>query len=279
VRLAAEADWVELANVVDKKRSALNPHPTQDFLTDEFAQHGGKESIQFAFPFAVADGEIRMDIPLGMMRPEADQLPGSCKNWLSVGRWIDVANPTQGVTWITLDAPLVEIGEISATMLGSQKDPAKWRKHIEPAQRFYSWVMNNHWETNYRAYQEGPVEFRYALRPHTGYNSAAASRLAIGMSEPLLVSVANSDPTQPPLLRVEPADVLALTLKQSDDAGALIIRLFGASGEKRNAKLIWPSPTAPKLWRSNLSEERVEAIHGEITVAAWDLITIRVDRT
>jgi alpha-mannosidase len=121
------------------------------------------------------------------MQPEVDQLPGSCKNWLSVGRWIDVANADNGVTWVSLDAPLAEIGGISATKLGSQKDPSVWRQHIEPTQTFYSWVMNNHWGTNYRAYQEGIVVFRYALRPHTRYHPALASRLAVSLSLPLLV--------------------------------------------------------------------------------------------
>ena len=79
-----------------------------------------------------------MDIPLAEMRPEIDQLPGSCKNWLPVGRWIDVANAVQGVTWVTLDAPLVEVGGITATMLGSQRDPTIWREHIERTQKFYS---------------------------------------------------------------------------------------------------------------------------------------------
>jgi alpha-mannosidase len=145
VRLTAGADWLETMNVVNKKRAPLNPYPGTGGPGDEFAQHEAKESMEFAFPFAVSDGKMRMDIPLAVMRPETDQLPGSCKNWLPVGRWIDVANADQGVTWVSLDAPLVEVGGITATMLGSRKDPTVWRHHIEPTQKFYSWVMNNHW--------------------------------------------------------------------------------------------------------------------------------------
>ena len=55
-----------------------------------------------------------------------------------------------------------------ATLLNSQTDPDSWRKKIEPTQKLYSWAMNNHWHTNYRAYQEGPVQFRFVLRPHRG---------------------------------------------------------------------------------------------------------------
>ena len=279
VRLVAGADWVELSNVVDKKRAAIDPHPENAAFAHEFAQHGGKESLQFAFPFAIPDGKVHMDIPLAEMRPEIDQLPGSCKNWLPVGRWIDVANEGQGVTWVTLDAPLVEVGGITATMLGSQRDPTVWREHIEPTQKFYSWAMNNHWGTNYRAYQEGVVEFRYALRAHDGYDAAAASRLAIGLSQPLLASAASSDSPAQPLLQIEPPDVLALALKPSEDGNAWIVRLFGASGEDRTATLRWSQPTPPRIWLSDLSEKPIKALDGEIAVAAWDLVTVRVDRT
>src|ERR1017187_5023484 len=278
VRLVAGADWLEISNVVDKKRAPINPHPEDKDFSNAWAQYGGKESVQFAFPFAVPDGKMHMDIPLAEMQPEIDELPGSSKNWLPVGRWIDVANERQGVTWVTLDAPLVEVGEISATMPGSQHNALLWREHIAPTQKFYSWVMNNHWSTNYRAYQEGVVEFRYALRAHGGYDPAAASRLAIGLSQPLIPSVASANPPSKPLLQIEPPDVLALALKPSDDGHAWILRLFGASGEQRKAKLRWSAPKAPQVWLSDLSEKPLKALDGEITVAGWDLVTVRADR-
>jgi alpha-mannosidase len=215
---------------------------------------------------------------LAEMQPEIDQLPGSCKNWLPVGRWIDVANEQHGVTWVTLDAPLVEVGGITATMLGSQRDPTIWREHIERTQKFYSWAMNNHWGTNYRAYQEGAVEFRYALRAHDGYDPAGAGRFAIGLSQPLVASVASSEPPPASLLQIEPPDVLAIALKPSEDGNAFIVRLFGASGEERKAKLHWSMATPPRLWRSDLSERQIEPMHGEIRVAGWDLVTVRADR-
>ncbi|WP_348267892.1 glycoside hydrolase family 38 C-terminal domain-containing protein [Edaphobacter paludis] len=277
VRLVAGEDHVELTNIVDKKRAPLNPHPGKGGPGDDFAQREAKESVQFAFPFAVRDGAMRMDIPLGVMRPEIDQLPGACRNWLPVGRWIDVSNAEHGVTWVTLDAPLVEVGEISANMLGSQRDPKLWRKYIAPTQTFYSWAMNNHWGTNYRAYQEGVVEFRYALRPHAGYDAAAAGRFAIGLSQPLVTTVASAAAVKPALLRIEPEDVLALALKTSEDGESTVIRLLGASGEERQAKLTWAAPQQPQLWLSDLSEQRVKRIDGEVTVAGWDLVTLRAD--
>src|SRR4029077_17844845 len=96
VRLKASADWIEISHIVNKKRALLNPNPGQGGPGGDFAQHESKESLQFAFPFAIQNGQIHIDVPLAVMRPEIDQLPGSCKNWLSVGRWIDVANAEYG---------------------------------------------------------------------------------------------------------------------------------------------------------------------------------------
>jgi alpha-mannosidase len=220
-----------------------------------------------------------MDVPLAIMRPEKDQLPGACKNWLPVGRWIDVSNQQRGVTWATLDAPLVEIGEISATMLGSQKDPTVWRKHIEPTQKFYSWAMNNHWGTNYRAYQEGIVEFRYALRPHQGHDAAACSRFAIGLSQPLVAAPSGDDHAAEPLLRVEPAQVLVLALKPSDDGKAHIVRLFNASGETQSARIHWAKSKAATIRLSDVNERALQPVEeGAVTIAGYDLVTLRIEQ-
>jgi alpha-mannosidase len=140
--------------------------------------------------------------------------------------------------------------------------------------------MNNHWGTNYRAYQEGPVEFRYALRLHGGHDAGAANRFAIGLSQPLLAAAASgqSHPSGS-LLRVQPDDVLALTLKPSDDGKAWIVRLFNASEAPQSATLTWPKLTVGRTWRSNLSEEQLDPEPGVTVLDPWELATLRIDRT
>jgi alpha-mannosidase len=277
VRLKASADWIEISNIVDKKRAPLNPHPGVGGPGGDFAQHESKESVQLAFPFAIKNGQIHIDVPLAVMRPEIDQLPGSCKNWLPVGRWIDVANAEYGVTCAILDAPLVEIGSLSATMLGSQTHPEIWRKQIEPTRKFYSWVMNNHWGTNYRAYQDGPVEFRYALRPHGGYEPAAAGRFAMGMSQPLVSSAQGQRSPNALKLRIDQEDVILQECKRSADGSAWIARLFGASGEPRRANLTWTDNTPIEVWRSDLREQPLERLGTQVDVPAWELVTLRIE--
>ena len=118
------------------------------------------------------------------------------------------------------------MGGLTANLLNSQTNPDVWRKQVDPTQKLYSWAMNNHWGTNYRAYQEGPTVFRFILRPHRGA-IADATRFATGFSQPLLVvRLRGANQNLEPLLRVEPADVLVTGLKPSDDGKSLMVRLF-----------------------------------------------------
>ena len=269
IRLAASADYVELLDTVDKKRIAAQSYLAKD----------GKESVHFAFPFNVPGGELRLDAPLSVIRPEQDQMPAACKNWLSVGRWADVANRDYGVTWVTLDVPLVEVGCLMPPLLNSQTTLDSWRKKIEPTQKLFSWVMNNHEDTNYRAYQEGATQFRYVLRPRRGRASDAEnSRFATGFSQPLIALTGHgAAPRQTPLLRVEPDSILVTALKPCDDGCAWIIRLFGAGATPATAKLTWSHLAPPRVWLSDTSERPLRELAGDILVPAQGVVTIRVE--
>ncbi|MGD0897643.1 MAG: hypothetical protein ABR915_07385 [Thermoguttaceae bacterium] len=265
VRCVAGLDYVEILDLADKTR----------LEAQSYVSKAGKESVQFGFPFHVPGGQIVLDIPLGMMRPEADQMPGACKNWLTAGRFADVSNRQRGVTWVTLDAPLVEIGGITATLVNQQADPSAWRKTIEPTQKLYSWVMNNHWYTNYRAYQEGPVLFRFALRPHGKADLAEASRFALGLSQPLLAVPARGAKPAAPLFRISSADVLMIGLKPADDATAWIVRLFNVADEDRAVTLSRGDARPAALWLSGTSERRGAPVDGPIPIPAHGLVTVR----
>ena len=272
VRLAAEHDFLELDNTVSKRRAAYAS------TTDDKGRHPVlKESIQFAFPFAVENGQLTVDVPFAQVRPELDQLPGSCKNWMPVSRWVDVSNTNGGITWVTLDAPLIEVGGITATKLNSQTDPEIWLRHLDPTQTFFSWAMNNHWGTNYRAWQEGPVTFRYAVRPHKGADLARATQFATGLSQPLVVMPATGALSAVgALLHVEPADVVVEELKPSADGKGWIVRLFNASDRTADVRLSWsPRAGVVETSRCNLAEEPLAAFENDFSLAASELIIVR----
>jgi alpha-mannosidase len=164
VRLVAGSDRVEIVNRFDKTR-VYTP-----------------EAVLFRFPLAVDDAETRISAPGGAYTVERQQPPGANRNYFSVERWVDQHDATGGVTLVSIDVPVVGLGSI-----GTDAVVVGWRDHVDPAPVLFSYVMNNYWETNYRAWQAGPHAFRYVLRPHGRFDETEAERLGVEVARPLIV--------------------------------------------------------------------------------------------
>jgi hypothetical protein len=251
VRVLDGINRVEITNRVDKEKVRE------------------KEGVHFAFPFNVPEGVVRMDIPWAVARPEADQIPGSCKNWFTVQRWVDISSQDFGVTWSTLDAPLVELGAITAE--------TPWMKSIASSQTLYSYVMNNYWHTNYKADQEGPVVFRYALQPHGQFESAAAARFGMESSQPLIpVPVGQGVREVPSLLSIAPEGVLAAGLEPVDGGRSLLLRLFGASGKPEQVRLEGRLAAGGRPRVTDLSGGSAAHAANPLPVLPYELVTLKV---
>jgi len=184
---------------------------------------------------------------------------------------------------MTPDAPLVELGGITANLIGSLPNPRVWKDKIDPSTTLYSWAMNNHWHTNYRAEQEGPAVFRYFLWPHPqGFSAADATRRALELGQPFVVLPARGDaPKTAPLLVYGPggfSSAIVTAFKPSDDGRALIVRLFGISGRDEKATLKWADPQPKAMWLSDNSERAGQPLAGNsIDVPAWSIVTVRAE--
>jgi alpha-mannosidase len=207
-------------------------------------------------------------------------MPGACKNWFPVGRWVDVSNQECGVTWATLDAPIVEVGGLTAERIGigPQSDPAAWLDKLAPSQTLYSWVMNNYWELCFKANQDGPTTFRYILLPHKQYYPVAAQRFGIECSQPLVATPARGAmPDGRPFLELDTPEVIIASIKPSEDRKALIVRLFGAGGKTAQVTLHWGQSVPKAVWISNLAEEQGKVVTGPVEVSAFGVVTLRAE--
>jgi alpha-mannosidase len=236
-----------------------------------------KESVHFGFPFHVPGGVMRVDIPWAVIQPDVDQLPGACKNYFTVGRWVDVSNSQLGVTWSTLDAPLLEVGGIHVDV----EDPftsRSWIKQLEPTQTLYSYIMNNYWETNYRASQEGMTNFRYSILPHKQYDQTAAARFGVERSQPLVATPVRRDaPVPGSRLSVEGQGVIVTSLKPSEDGQALMLRLFNPGAQPAQASIKWRDPAPTRVTISSPREEVGSDVTGPLELPAMGITTLRAE--
>ena len=159
---------VELANTVDKK--AVRE----------------KESVHFAFPFGIPDAVSRYNTGWGgIFSPGSCQLAGANQDYYCVQHWCDVSNQDYGVSLLLREACLVEPGEMLDEQPGKY-GVKEWKTKPNTAPTLYSYVMNNYWHTNFKADQEGPVTFTYALVPHGLFNVVDTQKEGLSFNQPLL---------------------------------------------------------------------------------------------
>jgi alpha-mannosidase len=230
-----------------------------------------KEGVHISYPFNVPQGQLRYDVANGIVRPEEDQLPGACKNFFSAQSWVDVSNDQRGITWATPDAPLIEIGAITAEK--------RWMKETENAQNIYSYVMNNYWHTNYKADQDGMITIRYSLQPHGELLIEDVVRFGMGQREPLVV-VAASGPARSDnsLFEVESFSIVATSVKPVGIDGSWLVCLYNPTSLNHSTTLQWNRSVPVLFHASDVFGKTGEALAGSIHVPAYGTVLVRVNR-
>jgi hypothetical protein len=260
-----------------------------------------KEGVHFGFSFNVPDCKTKLDIPLGIMQPEVDQLPGANRNWLAVQHWTNFSNDSTSVTWSTPDVPLVEIGKISANIVGDDKafnpDPHRsgarmlntipesesskfpWFRFLQNKSVIYSWVMNNHWNTNFPRSQSGILTFRYGmLAQNSKYNVVSANRFGFEQSQPL-ISVQTEKPLNVEFpFAIDNPNVFISSVKPSDDGKATIIRLRSVSDKSELIILKGLPSDINKIHYCNEAETANQNFDGKIMMLPYGIIGLRIEK-
>lgn len=238
----------------------------------------GKEGVHMAFPLNIPGGIYRMDGSWGFVRPETDQLPGSCKDYFSSGRWIDLSNKDVGVTLTLLESPLVELG-----MMTDETPVSKlyrtWRTSVAPGKTIYSYVMNNYWHTNFAASQEGATGLHYAIIPHDAFDAAAAYRAGVEQSQPLMVRQSSAaESAMVPLFRIDSGDVVVTSLMPAMDGKAVMVRLYNAGGNPAEFGITWLALKPGRVRVSSLGEIAGAPAGRRLTLPPFGILTLRCER-
>ncbi len=183
-----------------------------------------KESIYFAFPFAVLSPRLAWEVTGGVDRAGAPRVPGSASHMRAIRHWVALQGDDAGVGWATLDAPLIETG-----MLHLPYAPFPPTFEAQPADTatVFSWAANNLWDTNFPGHQGGEARFRYRVASGLGGSpwelGAEAAECAV---RPLVGMLGTSGIDQGRLLELE-GDVDLVTATPAPHGVALHLRAPG----------------------------------------------------
>lgn len=229
-----------------------------------------KEALYVAFPFALTKPTVEVEVPLGRMTVERDQLPGSCRDWYCHTHWVWLHDAAEGILWSGPDTPLVTLNDIFR---------GQWRRTVAPDGTLFAYVLHNYWPTNFAARQGGELQFRYRISGAApGGDRADPVRRGWAACDPLYVSAPYASAGAGPLPRkdagvlITDPGVLVVGAKPADDRMGVIVKLADVSGVTR-AVSVWP---AAYRYRSARRVNFVEMNGDSVPVAPDGRVTIEL---
>ncbi|MDR2949800.1 MAG: glycosyl hydrolase family 38 [Prevotella sp.] len=259
VTVYKELGRIDIINTVDKK-NIYKP-----------------ENVRFVFPFNIEHGEISMDLAMSEMHPEREQLTGVNKNYYSIQNCLSASNLSHGIYLTTIDAPFVELGEMSSDVWRSEQSGLGWRSSAIISPKIYSWAMNNSWRTNYKASQEGITIFRYSLELFDPFEPQLKKQ-GLEQAQKMITVLSDKPAGVETLFRLKGKNQISVsTIKPSDDGNGYILRLLNMNDQSVHSSFIWGSLQAEKVFVCNHNQKQTKEFDdSSFWLKPYECITLKL---
>jgi alpha-mannosidase len=127
------------------------------------------EALYITFPFSLPGSRIVFET-IGGTLTQGQQLPGSSSDWNAAQNFVSVRGKTGQIIIVSNEVPLWHFSDFN--MSKYERYPKKGKTWL------YSWVMNNYWTTNFRAFQEGGFSWTYQLTSTADTSNTFATKYA-----------------------------------------------------------------------------------------------------
>ena len=107
---------------------------------------------------------------IGGILTQGQQLPGSSTDWNAAQNFVSVRGKKGQIVIVSNEVPLWQFSDFNM---------AKWERIPKQGKTWlYSYVMNNYWMTNFRAFQEGAFSWSYQLTSSADTTNTFATKYA-----------------------------------------------------------------------------------------------------
>ena len=214
------------------------------------------EGIYFAFPMNLDEGWHGYfdtgDIPVEL---DSEQIPGTCRDWVTVSSFASIHNNDKGATLYCPDAPLVMFGNFN---FGRNQSSIKREKHP----LLLAWATNNYWETNFRGSQPGLIQLRYAFNSQGEYNAARIAQEAQQViSPPLVCQVVHCQGgTSGQFVKTNGEGIKVVYVKAAEDKKGIIVRVLNLNQKEVTGEIELPGQKIAAAWRCSTQEDKLDAL-------------------
>jgi alpha-mannosidase len=249
----------------------------------------------FSFPFSVEEPSFIYEGTNSVIEPLKDQIPGSNTDYYAMQHWASINNSTWGITFTSLEAPVVEFGglwpgyvsgahhSITPPEYGHdfRKENERMKSHI------YSYIMNNNFRTNFKNTQVSDSIFRYSITSYKKKDIPInASHFGWAGHNPLIpVCILGRKKGRLPsfygFCQIGEPSVILLNLKRAEDDQGIILRLLEVSGTSRDTNVTLPNFKIARAYQTNIVEENEKIIQStintfKVSIKGFGIVTVRI---
>lgn len=145
------------------------------------------ESLYFVLPLKMEGGwQCSYDTAGEVVLLDEEQLGAVCRDWVTVDGAVSVYNGGRTVTLACPDAPLVMVGDFrfgrESKSVERKEDPL-----------LLAWAMNNYWDTNFFANQQGAGKLSYELNVRGAFTARTLFEDGVHAARPVVTGVLAAD--------------------------------------------------------------------------------------
>ncbi|MFD0618627.1 glycosyl hydrolase-related protein [Paenibacillus sp. GCM10027629] len=235
------------------------------------------EGTYFAIPLNLQAWRCHYDTAGQLVELDDEQLPGVCRDYLTVDKSVSVYDDQFGVTMSCPDAPLVQVGDFNFS---------KEQKHVPRKANplLLAWPMNNYWDTNFQARQPGFASYTYVLSTFRNFDPDTAMARAIQAVTPVLTFpvIDCKEELSGQFIEMNGEGVQVFDVKRSEDDSGIVVRLRNCTDQETNVKIAFPDREIEAAYQTNVLEETQAEIpevqkHGvNISLKAKEMIHLLI---
>jgi hypothetical protein len=234
------------------------------------------EAYYVAFPFSLPKSRITFET-IGGVLSQGDQLPGSSSDWNAAQNFVSVKGKNGQIIVVSNEIPLWHFSDLNIGKFEPNPKPGKtW---------LYSWVMNNYWTTNFRAFQEGGFHWSYQITSTKDTSITYATKFAWGERNYFGTRTfpAGKNESFSPVLETidisgSPNAMVINSRPSLNNAGSVIMHFREVEGKEAEVKLESKIPGRPikRIIEVNVNEKELNEPLQAITLKPKEVKFVKV---
>jgi hypothetical protein len=215
------------------------------------------EGLYVAFPFSLPGSRIIFET-IGGTLAQGQQLPGSSSDWNAAQNFVAVRGKSGQIVVVSNEVPMWHFSDFNM---------GKFERYPKPGKPWlYSWVMNNYWMTNFRAFQEGAFSWTYQITSTADTTNTFATKYAWGERNPFPTRTfpAGSGELKTPVLETlkisgSPNGMLVNSRPAFKNNGAILLHFRELEGKTADINLASavPGKTIKRLVEVNAAGKQI----------------------